>query len=241
MSWATPHIARLRAGETVSFRPRGQSMRPRIESGALCTLAPVEAVLALRVGDVVLCSVRGTHYLHLIKAVNGDRYLIGNNRGGVNGWVGVRCIYGRLVSVETEGSERGRGAPLLSLGLGSFLLGLCRGLGLSKLGLQRRHLSLERGRFRLVARDFRGEGCDRSHGRPCWRDRICPAGADLSPYRTRRGSSSYPSGQEDERAGACQPRAVDGACRVWDACVRVYACLVWTKVCCCVSLPPTPT
>ncbi len=116
MSWATPHIARLRAGQVVSFRPRGQSMRPRIESGALCTVAPVAPVTAgdgvgeggaagaiageaLAVGDVVLCSVGGVHYLHLIKAMNGGRYLIGNNRGGVNGWVAARAIFGRLVAV----------------------------------------------------------------------------------------------------------------------------------------------
>lgn len=99
MSWATPHITRLRAGETVSFRPRGHSMRPRIESGDLCTVVPVEAVPALRVGDVVLCRVRGADYLHLIKAVRDDRYLIGNNRGGVSGWVGLHSIYGQLVSV----------------------------------------------------------------------------------------------------------------------------------------------
>jgi len=99
MSWATPHITCLRAGETVSFRPRGHSMRPRIESGDLCTVVPVEAVPAPRVGDVVLCRVRGADYLHLIKAVRDDRYLIGNNRGGVNGWVGLHSIYGQLVSV----------------------------------------------------------------------------------------------------------------------------------------------
>src|SRR5204863_6971636 len=36
MGWATPHIEKLRAGETVSFRPRGNSMSGKIESGQLC-------------------------------------------------------------------------------------------------------------------------------------------------------------------------------------------------------------
>ena len=99
MSWASPHIARLRAGHTVSCRPRGDSMRPRITSGALCTIRPVEESEPLGPGDVVLCSVRGAHYLHLIKAMQGERYLIGNNRGGTNGWIGRRAIYGRLISV----------------------------------------------------------------------------------------------------------------------------------------------
>ncbi|MEZ4362691.1 MAG: hypothetical protein R3B48_21040 [Kofleriaceae bacterium] len=99
MSWATPTIARLRAGHTVTCRPRGDSMRPRITSGARCTLRPLREHEPLEPDDVVLCSVRGTHYLHLIKAVQGERYLIGNNRGGINGWIGRRAIYGLLVSV----------------------------------------------------------------------------------------------------------------------------------------------
>lgn len=99
MGWATGYIAKLRAGETVSFRPRGDSMTPRIESGDLCTVEPVDPA-ALRTGDIVLCKVRGAEYLHLVKAVQGGRYQIGNNRGHVNGWVGAAAIFGRLVKVE---------------------------------------------------------------------------------------------------------------------------------------------
>jgi hypothetical protein len=100
MSWATPHVERLRAGVTVQFRPRGRSMQPRIESGALCTVVPLAAADTLAPGDVVLCRVRGAHYLHLVKAVDGQRFLIGNNRGGVNGWIGRIGVYGRLVAVD---------------------------------------------------------------------------------------------------------------------------------------------
>ena len=74
-------------------------MRPRIESGALCTVVPLATAESLAPGDVVLCRVRGVHYLHLVKAVDGERFLIGNNRGGVNGWIGRSAIYGRLVAV----------------------------------------------------------------------------------------------------------------------------------------------
>lgn len=101
MSWATHYIARLRAGETVSFRPRGQSMRPRIFSGDLCTVAPVAAGERLERGDVVLCQVRGKHHLHLIAAIRGDQYLIANNHGHANGWTHLRSIYGRLIAVES--------------------------------------------------------------------------------------------------------------------------------------------
>ena len=98
MGWATELIAKLQAGQTVQFRPRGHSMTGKIESGQLCTVAPVAD--ELKVGDVVLCKVNGRQYLHLIKAVQGGRYQIGNNRGRVNGWVSRNSIYGKCVRVE---------------------------------------------------------------------------------------------------------------------------------------------
>ena len=99
MGWATPYIARLQAGETVQFRPRGNSMAGKIESGQLCTVEPVEAA-DIRVGDIVLCKVRGAEYLHLVKAIHGARFQIGNNRGRINGWITAAAIYGRCVAVE---------------------------------------------------------------------------------------------------------------------------------------------
>jgi hypothetical protein len=99
MGWASGHIERLKRGETVSFRPRGTSMAGKVESGQLCTVAPADPA-TLAVGDIVLCKVRGREYLHLIRAVRGERFQIGNNRGHVNGWVGAAAIFGRCVRVE---------------------------------------------------------------------------------------------------------------------------------------------
>jgi hypothetical protein len=99
MGWATGHIAKLRQGLTVSFRPRGTSMTGRIASGQLCTVAPIEDVATLRVDDIVLCKVRGAEYLHLVKAIQGERFQIGNNRGHINGWIGPNAIYGKLVGL----------------------------------------------------------------------------------------------------------------------------------------------
>lgn len=97
--WADPYIPRLLAGETVRFRPSGTSMSGRVEHRDLCTVAPIDG--PVRKGDVVLCSVGQAQYLHLVKAIRGDgRYQIGNNRGGVNGWIGREGIYGRLIKVE---------------------------------------------------------------------------------------------------------------------------------------------
>ena len=70
----------------------------KISSGDLCTVAPL-ADAALAAGDIVLCRVSGNQYLHLVKAIQGERYQIGNNRGGINGWITRRQIFGRLLSV----------------------------------------------------------------------------------------------------------------------------------------------
>lgn len=98
MGWATPYIEKLQKGETVSFRPRGHSMKGKIDSGQLCTVEPVKAE-SLKKGDIVLCKVRGNEYLHLIKAIRGAQFQIGNNRGGINGWISGNSIFGKCVSV----------------------------------------------------------------------------------------------------------------------------------------------
>ncbi len=99
MGWATFHIEKLKQGETVQFRPRGNSMVGKISSGQLCTVMPVDPN-TLEVGDIVLCKVRGSEYLHLVKARQGARFQIGNNRGHINGWIGAKGIFGKCVRVE---------------------------------------------------------------------------------------------------------------------------------------------
>jgi hypothetical protein len=93
------YIAKLEEGNDVSFRPRGNSMTPKIKSGQLVTISPVK-LDEIEKGDVVLCKVRGRYYVHLVSAVQGQRFQISNNHGHVNGWVGPGCVYGRLIRVE---------------------------------------------------------------------------------------------------------------------------------------------
>ena len=100
MAWATPYIAKLKNGETVSFRPRGHSMKGKIESGQLCTVEPIADFSSLEKGDIVLCKVNGNEYLHLIKAIQGARFQIGNNRGLINSWIGANSIYGKCLKIE---------------------------------------------------------------------------------------------------------------------------------------------
>jgi Peptidase S24-like len=99
MGWATGYIETLRGGGAVAFRPRGNSMSGKIESGQLCTVIPVDPA-TLEVGDIVLCKVNGREYLHLVKAIQGQRFLIGNNRGRLNGWVSAKSVYGKCINVE---------------------------------------------------------------------------------------------------------------------------------------------
>ncbi|MEM7260550.1 MAG: hypothetical protein AAF488_01070 [Planctomycetota bacterium] len=99
MSWAKYAKEALRRGEAVEVRPRGHSMKGKVNDGARVTLEPVEST-ELQVGDIVLVRVSGTDYLHLIKAKDGKRFQIGNNRGGINGWVGPNAVYGIAVAIE---------------------------------------------------------------------------------------------------------------------------------------------
>lgn len=99
MAWATQYIERLRAGKAARFRPYGNSMSGRVESGALVTVEPL-AEQSLAVGDVVLCVVNNQQYLHLITAIQGSSYQIGNNHGKINGWIPRSDIFGVLVRIE---------------------------------------------------------------------------------------------------------------------------------------------
>ena len=102
MSWAAPHIAKLAKGETIQFRPSGNSMEPRIPNRALVTVAPARNFEGFRKGDIVLCRVKGRYYLHFIQAVqqkmNATLYQIGNASGHTNGWTSQ--IYGKVTRVE---------------------------------------------------------------------------------------------------------------------------------------------
>ena len=96
-SWADNAIKELAENGTATIRPKGQSMKGKVESGeqvSLTTCLPE----TLQVDDIVLVKVKGKIYLHLIKSIKNHKnkltFKIGNNRGGINGWVGPNAIYG---------------------------------------------------------------------------------------------------------------------------------------------------
>jgi hypothetical protein len=106
VSWARELIVALARGQSVVAHPRGHSMTGRVADGQRVRIAPLHAESNLAIDDVVLCHVAGRDYLHLVKAIregpDGSRYLIGNNRGGINGWVRRAAIFGRMLGDDGE-------------------------------------------------------------------------------------------------------------------------------------------
>jgi len=98
MGWVNDARAELLAGRTVQVRPFGGSMRGRIESGQLVTLVPATGI-DVSVDDAVLVEWKGNYLLHLVKEIDGDRLLIGNNLGKLNGWVPRSAVIGKVVAV----------------------------------------------------------------------------------------------------------------------------------------------
>lgn len=88
-------LERLQKGETFTTSEKGNSMSPLIKSGQEHILAPI-TLDDCKVGDIVYCKVKGNFYTHLVKAKDQNKgLLIGNNRGGINGW--TKQVYGKVI------------------------------------------------------------------------------------------------------------------------------------------------
>jgi hypothetical protein len=90
-------LEKLMNGETFVTKEKGNSMVPIIKSKQEHILEPV-TIDDVKVGDIVYCKVKGNFYTHIVKAKHVDKgCLIGNNKGGINGW--TKQIYGRVIEV----------------------------------------------------------------------------------------------------------------------------------------------
>jgi hypothetical protein len=98
MGWVNDAITELKAGRAAQVRPHGGSMRGRIESGQLVTIAPVDSA-DVSADDVVLVEWKGNYLLHLVKEATADQLLIGNNIGKINGWVPRSAVVGKVIAV----------------------------------------------------------------------------------------------------------------------------------------------
>ena len=90
-------LERLQSGESFLTSEKGNSMIPLIKSGQEHRLAPATWE-EVEVDDIVYCKVKGNFYTHLVKAKNSEKgCLIGNNKGGINGW--TKNVYGKVIEV----------------------------------------------------------------------------------------------------------------------------------------------
>ena len=99
MGWVKDTLKELAEGHPAQVRPFGGSMRGRIESGQLVTIAPVEPE-EVQVEDVVFVQWRDNYLLHLVKEIKDGQFLIGNNLGKINGWVPFQAVKGKVIAVE---------------------------------------------------------------------------------------------------------------------------------------------
>jgi hypothetical protein len=74
-------------------------MEPTIRHRGLVHLEPCSAD-DVQKGDIVLCRVHGTTFLHRVKGRDArtGRVLIGSDRGSINGW--TKMVFGRVTRVE---------------------------------------------------------------------------------------------------------------------------------------------
>lgn len=93
MGRASATMDRLRQGQVVTLHPRGRSMAGRVNDGDVVAVEPLGA-RERHVGDVVLVRIHDREELHLVQAIQGNHYLIGNNPCGINGWVSHRAAAG---------------------------------------------------------------------------------------------------------------------------------------------------
>ena len=106
--WASAAQESLLRGQSVRVRPRGHSMRGRIEDGDVVTLEPCTPDL-IAAGDIVLAKVRGwLQVLHQVLRCEPGRFLIGTTAGREDGWVAAEEVFGRVVDVRPDELDTGR-------------------------------------------------------------------------------------------------------------------------------------
>ena len=98
-----PLLEALQAGRSSTWTvPDGgdlASMRAAIKHGQTLTMSPVTDPSQVQPGDIVLVRWHKGDIMHLVQEVQGDRFLIANSVGKVNGWVDGSDILGRVTQV----------------------------------------------------------------------------------------------------------------------------------------------
>jgi hypothetical protein len=98
-----PLLKALKEGRSYTWTvPDGgnlASMRKAIKHGQTITMSPVNDPREIQVGDKVLVRWYQSDIFHLVGEIRGDRYLIVNSLGKVNGWVPASDILGRVTQI----------------------------------------------------------------------------------------------------------------------------------------------
>lgn len=98
-----PRLEAMLAGRsftwTISEGGDLASMRAAIKHGQTLTLSPVTNPREVQVGDIVYIKWHQGHMMHLVQEIQGDRFLIVNSVGKINGWVTGSDILGRVTQV----------------------------------------------------------------------------------------------------------------------------------------------
>jgi hypothetical protein len=98
-----PLLEALKEGKSFTWTiPDGgdlASMRKAVKHGQTLTMSPVVNPNEIQVGDLVLVKWHQSNIFHIVGEIQGDRYLIVNSLGKVNGWVSATEILGRVTKI----------------------------------------------------------------------------------------------------------------------------------------------
>ena len=98
-----PLLEALKEGKSYTWTtPDGgyfASMRKAIKHGQTITMSPVADPNEVQVGDIVMVKWQAGHLFHMVGEIQGDRFLIVNSLGKVNGWVSGKDILGRVTNI----------------------------------------------------------------------------------------------------------------------------------------------
>ena len=98
-----PLLEALQEGKSYTWTvPDGgnlASMRAAIKHGQTLTMSPIINPGEIQVGNLVLVKWHQGEIFHLVGEIQGDRYLIVNSLGKVNGWVSSKDILGRITNI----------------------------------------------------------------------------------------------------------------------------------------------
>jgi hypothetical protein len=99
MGWVKEAVEALKTDDVCQVRPRGGSMRGRIESGQLVTIMKVDGA-DVQLDDVIFIKWKRNYLLHIAKEISETEILIGNNLGKLNGWISKDDVIGKVINVE---------------------------------------------------------------------------------------------------------------------------------------------